>query len=87
LRPQVLVLGARESKHEVGREAMGITSDLLIQPLHRNPIKLSQIHVEDDFVIAENEDLGADSFGKNDGGFIHKLKVKLEVAKCDLKIH
>jgi hypothetical protein len=47
-----LVLLTGEGEEEIGWEALGITLDLLIQALNRNTIEVSEICVEDDFLIA-----------------------------------
>jgi hypothetical protein len=50
---------------------MGIALDLLVQVLHGHPVKLSQFAVQDDFLIAQDNDPRRNSFGKHDCSFVH----------------
>jgi len=47
-----LVLSIREPEQEIEREPLRIAFDLLIQPLDWNAVKLGQICIENDFLIA-----------------------------------
>jgi len=64
---------------------MRIALDLLIEMFDRNTVKLGQIRIENHFLITQNQDLCADSFGKNNGCCIHDGSPLLRVAICDLK--
>ena len=64
---------------------MGVALDLLVQVLHRHSVKFGQIVVEDDFLVAQDDDPRRNSFGKDDCSFVHDAPAKFEVTICDLK--
>src|SRR5260221_9716178 len=56
---------------------MGVALDLLVQVLHRDSVKLSQIAVEDNFLIAQDNDSRGNSFGEDDCSFVHDTPASL----------
>jgi hypothetical protein len=81
----VLVLSTRESEEKIGRETLRIPFELLVQALDRNAVEFGQIRVENDFLIAQDQDFRSDPLGENDCSFVHERSPSFEVTNCDLK--
>jgi hypothetical protein len=64
---------------------MGVALDLLVQVLHGNSVELSQVAVEDNFLVAQDDDPRRNSLGKHDCSSVHNAPTKFEVTICDLK--
>jgi hypothetical protein len=66
----VLILGSSQSEKKIGRKAVRVALELLVQTLDRNAVEFGQVRVEQDFLIAQDQDLRSDSLGENDRGFV-----------------
>src|SRR5579864_6505278 len=88
MRPQRVAFFGSEAKHEIFREAVAVALDLLVQAFYRHAVKLRQIAVEDDFLLAEHKN--ARFYGDDQGrlGIVHVRilsgSARFGVAICDL---
>lgn len=55
------LLAGRELKHEVPRKPLRIALDGLIERLGRHPVEHGQIGIDDDLVLAHDEDAALDA--------------------------
>ena len=55
MRPQRFAFFGSEAKHEIFREAVAVALDLFVQAFYWHAVKLGQIAVEDDFLLAEHK--------------------------------
>ena len=56
MRPQDLILFGRKLEHEIYRKPLSVALHLLIQLSDRDAIEFSQIAIEDDPLVAEDQD-------------------------------
>ena len=88
MRLQRLAFFGGEAKHEIFGEAVAVAFDLLVQPFYGHAVKLRQIAVEDDFLLAEHKNSGFYRDDKGRLGIVHvgilSGSARFEVAICDL---
>jgi len=88
LQPQVLVFFCSQPEHEIDGKTVLVAIDLLVQPLDSDTIKFGEVAIEDDPLVAEDQDSRFDWYGNGRRILRHRLQTIffwLEVAICDLK--
>src|ERR1700741_3632092 len=88
MRLQRLAFFGGEAKHEIFGEAVAVALDLLVQAFYGHAVKLRQIAVEDNFLLAEHKNSGFYRDDKGRLGIVHvgilSGSARFEVAICDL---
>lgn len=77
MRPQVFVFFTRQGEKKIARKTLRIAFQLFVQAFDGNTVKLSQVGVQDDFLIAQDQNLRTHSFGENDCSLVHDSPTSL----------